>query len=67
MGWRLEAAAVLRIVMLRARVSLLPEDHPVSRIVADVQGAGVATWWDHAREIMLAWGITEEAGVGVGP
>lgn len=67
MGWRLDVAMVLRVVMLRARVSLLPDNHPVARIVANVQEAGVATWGDHAREMMVEWGITEEAGVGVAP
>ncbi len=38
--------------------------HPTVRLIQTVQASGIVTWWDHSREVMLAWGVNEEAGVG---
>ena len=63
MGWRLEATLAYRIIMLRARITLLPTNHPLSRIISAVVGAGVQnTWWGHAGKVMREWGVNGDAG-----
>ena len=57
MEWRLGTHFARRVIMARARMELLPPDHPLSKLVDGVEAAGVSTWWEHAREVRTAWGI----------
>jgi len=67
--WRLGTLWARRVIMARARLELLPPDHPVSVLVDDVERAGVRTWWQDALEVREAWGVmvgAREFGAGLG-
>ena len=67
--WRLGTLWARRVIMARARLELLPEEHPLSTLVDRIETAGVRTWWQDALEVQEAWGITvgaREYGSGLG-
>ena len=57
MEWRLGTQCARRVIMVRARLGLLPPDHPLSGLIDALEDTPTNTWWEHSKAVRNAWGV----------